>query len=157
MVILIFFALLCFIIPAVIWGIFILAFRLRSSEAIGTIVDYHTSDGEYGQLSAPIVEFQLPDGGKITFTEKIHSNETILDIVSGLFRKFALKQDVNKVKVLYDPNDPQKARVNTFGNLYFMPFILSLIGLCMILYAVPVTREFFTPVLNFLERLADIL
>lgn len=149
--------LLCFILPAVIWGIFILAFRLRSSEAIGTIVDYHTSDGEYGQLSAPIVEFELPDGRKITFTEQTHSNETVFDIVSDLFSKFVLKKDLNKVRVIYDPNDPQKARVNTFGNLYFMPVILFSIGLCLILYAIPVTREFFTPVLNFLERLANIL
>ena len=150
-------AVLCFIVPSVIWGIFIPAFRLRSSEAIGTIVDYHTGQGKYGEVSAPVVEFQVPDGRKFTFTEKKHTNETIFDTVSDLFSKFFLKKDPNQVKVLYDPNDPQKARVNAFAYLYFMPTILFLIGICTILYAFPVFRDLFTPIFNFIDRLASFI
>ena len=153
MIVIVLFGALCFIIPAIIWGLFILAFRMRSREAIGTIIDYDIGHSEHGEVSAPIVEFQLPDGTKITFTEPTHSNETILDVVSDLFSKFALKKDLNKVKVIYDPNNPQKARVNTFGNLYFMPALLFLIGAGIILYTIPAAREFFTPIFNFIDRI----
>ncbi len=150
--VIIIFALLCFIVPSFIWALILLAFRLRSKQAIGTIIGHDTvSDGN--DLYAPIVEFQLPDGRKITFTEKTHSNENILDILYKLFSKFVLKQDLDKVRVLYDPNNPQKARVNSFGTLYVMPAFLFLIGFCIILYSIPVFHDFLTPIFKFIERL----
>ena len=148
---------LCFIIPGIIWGLFLLAFRLRSKEAIGTIVDTHTGQGELGQISAPIVEFQLPDGKKVTFTEKTHSNETIFDMIGSIFSKFVLKKDLNQVRVLYDPNNPEKARVNSFNYLYFMPVSLLLIGFCIILYAIPMFHDILAPILYFIDRLTKYL
>jgi hypothetical protein len=82
--------------------------RLRSQEAIGTVIGHDSASFEGSELYAPIVEFQLPDGRKITFTEKMHSNENILDILYNLFSKFVLKRDLDKVKVLYDPNNPKR-------------------------------------------------
>lgn len=148
---------LCFIIPSIVWGLFLLAFRLRSKEAVGTIVDYHTGQGEYGEVSAPVVEFQLPDGKKITFTEKTHTNETIFDMIGGIFSKFVLKKDLNQVRVLYDPNNPEKARVNSFNYLYFMPVSMFVIGSCIILYAIPFFHDILAPILNFFDRLAKYL
>src|SRR6266511_4339513 len=112
MVAIIIFAVLCFIVPSFIWSLFLLVARLRSKEAIGTVIGQDANSFEGSELYAPIVEFQLPDGRKITFTEKMHSNETILDILYNLFSRFVLKRDLDKVKVLYDPSNPQKARVN---------------------------------------------
>jgi hypothetical protein len=150
--VIIIFALLCFIVPGFIWALVLLALRLRSKEAIGTVIGHDTvSSGD--DLYAPIVEFLLPDGRKITFTEKTHSNETILDILYKLFSKLVLKQDTDKVRVLYDPNNPQKARVNSFGTIYFMPAFLFIIGFCIILYSIPVFQNFFAPIFNFLEHL----
>jgi len=147
-------AALCFIIPSIVWGIFILAFRIRSREAVGTIVGYH---GREGSSQAPIVEFELPDGKKVTFTEPTHATESIFDTISDLFNRFVLKKDLNRVKVLYDPNDPQKARVNSFKYLFLIPAILFLIGFCIILYAIPVFHDLFQPLIEFLERVTKSL
>jgi hypothetical protein len=147
------FAVLCFIVPSFIWALFLLINRLRSKEAIGTVIGQDAASFEGSELYAPIVEFQLPDGRKITFTEKMHSNENILDSLFNLFSKFVLKRDLDKVKVLYDPNNPQKARVNTFGNLYFMPAIIFAIGIFLILYAIPMFRDILDSIFSFIERL----
>ena len=96
---------LCFIIPALIWGIFLLAFRLRAKEAIGTIIDFH---GDEESSQAPIVEFELPDGQKVTFTEPTHVSDSILTIVPDLYNALILRKDVNQIKILYDPNNPQQ-------------------------------------------------
>ncbi len=152
MVAIIIFAILCFIVPSFIWALFLLVARLRSKEAIGTVIGQDANSFEGSELYAPIVEFQLPDGRKITFTEKMHSNETILDILYNLFSRFVLKRDLDKVKVLYDPNNPQKARVNTFGNLYFMPAIVFLIGIFLILYAIPMFRDILDSIFNLIGR-----
>jgi len=33
------------------------------------------------------------------------------------------------INVLYDPDDPQKARINKWFNLYFVPMLLGFLGL----------------------------
>lgn len=157
MIVLIVVAVLCLIVPSLVWGFFLLSFRLRSLETTGTIIDYHTSRGIYGDISAPVVEFRLPDGRTITFTEKTHTSGTIFDLLSDLFSRFVLKKDTNSVKVLYDPNDPQKARVNTFTYLYFIPTLLFVIGLGLILFTIPAFREFLIPIIDYIERLAKYL
>jgi hypothetical protein len=148
---------LCFIIPSFIWAFFLLVFRLRSKTAIGTIIGEDAMPGVDGgsDLSAPIVEFQLPDGRKITFTEKVHSNETILDFLYKLFSQYVLKRDMTKVLVLYNPNDPQKARVNSFSNLYFMPVLLFFIGFCMVLYGIPFSHSFLDPIFKLIDRFTN--
>jgi len=121
--VIIIFAVLCFIVPSFIWALFLLAFRWRSKTAIGTVIGQDAVSGIDGgdDLYAPIVEFQLPDGKKITFTEKVYSSQGIPDYLFQIFSKLVFKRDPEKVTVLYDPNNPQKARVNSFGNLYFIP------------------------------------
>ena len=74
-------ALLCFILPAFVLGGFVFISGLRYKKTIGTVVGEDVVNSDTDQLSAPIVEFETPDGRKITFTEKVHSNETILDII----------------------------------------------------------------------------
>ncbi len=139
---------LCFIIPAVIWGLYLLAFRMRSMHAVGTIIDYH-GDSE---TQAPVVEFQLPDGTKVTFTESTHTSEGIVEFLIDLISRFVMKKDLNTVNVLYDPNNPQKARVNNFTYFYFMPILMFAIGFCIILYAIPMFRDILTPIFDFIER-----
>ncbi len=151
MIVLILFSLLCFIVPSFIWALFLVVRRLRSSTANGTIID-HAAGSSDGDVSAPIIEFQIPDGRKFTFTG-IYSNQTILDILYEVLLKYIFKRDTTQVNVLYDPNNPQKARVNSFGNIYFMPIILFVIGLGIILYAIPAVRDFFTPIFNFINQI----
>jgi Protein of unknown function (DUF3592) len=145
-------AALCFIAPSFIWALIILTLRLRSKTAVGSIIGYEAGSTD-GDVSAPIIEFQLPDGRKFTFTGT-YSNETIIDTLYEAFRKYILKRDITQVNILYDPNNPQKARVNSFSNLYLMPVILFLIGFCLILYAIPVFHNILDPIFNFMDRLA---
>lgn len=157
--VMIIFGVLCFIVPSFIWALVLLVFRLRSKTAIGTVIGQDANPGIDGgnDMYAPIVEFQLPDGRKITFTEKVHSSAGLLDILYRALSKFVLKRDHDKVSVLYDPNDPQKARVNSFGTLYFIPAFLFLIGFCIILYSIPVFHGLLAPIFKFIERLTNSL
>ncbi len=144
------FSMLCFIGPAFVWALFLIISRLRSSTAIGTIID-HAAGSSDGDVSAPIIEFQVPDGRKFTFTGT-YSNSTIPDMLYEVFLKYVLKKDTTQVRVLYDPSNPQKARVNSFGNIYFMPIILFGIGVCILLYSIPLFNTLLTPIFNFFER-----
>lgn len=149
------FSILCFIGPAFVWALFLVVSRLRSNTATGTIID-HAAGSTDGDVSAPVIEFQVPDGRKFTFTG-IYSNSTIPDMLYEAFLKYVLKKDTTQVRVLYDPNNPQKARVNSFGNIYFMPIILFGIGVCIILYSIPMFSNFLTPIFNFINRFARAL
>ena len=130
-------ALLCFILPALGLGGFMFVSNLRYHRTVGTVVGQDVVSGETDELSAPIVEFETPDGSKIVFTEKVHSNETILDTIGQLAASFVLRRDPSKVAVLYDPGDPQKARVNNFGNLYMLPLVLFAFGSLLLLSTIP--------------------
>ena len=137
------------------WALFLFISNLRYSVAIGTITGYHGAAGaDNTDVFAPIVEFQLPDGRKITFTEKTHSNETIFDMLYHAFLKYVLKKDVTQVKVLYDPNNPQKARVNSISNIYWMPIVMLVIGVCIILNSIPAIDNFITGIVDFFEGLS---
>lgn len=148
------FAFTCFIVPAIIWGAFLWSSVLRSSRAVGRIINYESGSTD-GDVAAPIIEFQVPDGRKFTF-KGAFSNETMLDALYEAFLKYVLKRDAALVRVLYDPNDPQKARVNSIGNIYLMPIILFLFGACILLYAIPATRGIFTQVIDIIDRLSNI-
>jgi len=143
---------LCFIIPALIWGLYLLAFRMRSIETVGTIVNYVGNS----ETQAPVVEFQLPDSTKVTFTG-IYSSQNILEELFDAFLQHGLKKDPSQVRVLYDPNNPQKARINSFSNMYFVPVLLFVIGFCIILYAIPFFHDILAPIFNFIDRVSKFL
>lgn len=124
---------------------------LRSSRAVGRIIDYESGSTD-GETAAPIIEFQTPDGRTFTF-KGIFSNETVFDMLYGVFLIYVLKRDTSLVRVLYDPNDPQKARVNSFGNIYFLPVLLFIVGLCIMLSSIPM----FSPVFDFIDRITQSL
>ncbi|MFN8400531.1 MAG: DUF3592 domain-containing protein [Anaerolineales bacterium] len=135
------FGLFCFIVPAILWGFFLLLSVLRSSRAVGKIIEYESGSSD-GDVAAPIIEFQIPDGRKFTF-KGMYSNESIFDIAYNIFLKYILKRDPSLVNVLYDPKDPQKARINSIGNIYFLPMVLFIVGLCIILSSIPMFRPLF--------------
>jgi len=146
-------ALLCFMLPAFVLGAFMFVSRLRYKRTVGTIVGQDVIGNDTDQLSAPIVEFETPDGRKIVFTDKVHSNETILDTIGNLVAAFVLKKDPNKVRVLYEPNHPQNARVNSFGNLYMLPLVLFAFGLFVMLSTIPGFEDFVGKLTAFLDRI----
>src|SRR5690606_26618807 len=105
-------------------GMFVrsILFTLRAEKTTGTIVDFKTSSSsKSGVTQAEVVEFQLPDGKTIQFTEKSYRSRIILNYGKN-------------VSVLYDPQNPTNAHINSFWTLYFVPVILLIIGLGLLIF-----------------------
>jgi hypothetical protein len=130
------------LIVAVGMWIYTLFIILRYEKTTGTVVGYKTSRGPRGGGQAEIVEFTGPDGKTVQFTEKIYSTRLIQ--VEG-----------HKVKVLYDPKDPTRARINGFSTLYFFPVILTVVGTLMILSQTPMFSGPIQKLLDVLKSLVD--
>lgn len=62
------------------------------------------------------VRFTAKDGSTVTFKESFSSNP-------------AAHQVGDKVKVFYDPGNPQNARIDDFMNTWFLPLLLGGMGL----------------------------
>ncbi|OGH71498.1 MAG: hypothetical protein A3G00_02840 [Candidatus Magasanikbacteria bacterium RIFCSPLOWO2_12_FULL_43_12] len=78
----------------------------------GMCVGGSTIGGNY----YPIIEFRLPDETVVSFRSKVGSNPAP-HLVS------------DKVRVLYDPANPDNAQLEGFANTWLLPIILGSIGL----------------------------
>jgi len=73
--------------------------------------------------SHPEIEFTMPSGGTISYPQ------------GGFIFGYEPGQ---RVQVLYAPGDPARtARVDAFGALWFMPLLLSVLGLALTIGGVP--------------------
>jgi hypothetical protein len=101
------------------------AFIARAKTAEGTViglekvesnreVDPDRSDN--GPSYAPIVRFQAAGGQQIEFTDAVATRP-------------ARNHFGQKLKILYDPDNPSEARVDESGSLYVAPLALLFIGL----------------------------
>jgi hypothetical protein len=86
-------------------GIVIQMVYSRSSSSSG-------SGGRY----APIYQFKTLDGQSIVIQDSLSSNPP----------RFQVGQEID---VLYETGNPQKARINKWMNLYFVPVLLGGMGL----------------------------
>ena len=66
----------------------------------------------------PIVQFQTVAGQLIVVEGKV-DNSTILQ---------NLCESGEQVEIIYDPNNPEHAVINTFAELWFLPLLLWIIG-----------------------------
>ena len=116
---------------------------LRYEKTTGTMIGYKTQRGGKGSGSqAEIVEFQLPNGEKITFTDKAYLNRWI-------------EWGDHPVSVLYDPNQPTRARVNKFSTLYVLPIVLTLVGIGMLLSSFPMFQGPMQKLMDTLQKIID--
>lgn len=88
----------------------------RSQEVKGTVVRMVYSSGSDGGGYAPIFRFKTIEGTMIEVGDNLHSNPP-------QFREGQV------VDVLYDPQNPQNARIKKWMNLYFVPLLLGGMGL----------------------------
>ncbi len=92
-------------------------------SARGTVVDnsYQTQniDGNTSGAYFPVIEFKPIDGAGVQFT----------DGVGALPPDYAIGA---QVEVLYDPQDPHHAEINSWKRLWFAPTLLVAIGLAPI-------------------------
>ena len=90
------------------------AYRMTSTwhRAIGAIVGF-TEHSRKGRTSyIPRVEFTIPTGELVTF--------------SASFGSSWRSRVGRSVRVLYSPDDPTKADIASFMNLWFLPGFLSI-------------------------------
>ena len=102
-------------------GVFILVrtrmFISTSQEVKGTVTHLIASSGsEGGTVYAPVFKFTTIQGQVIEVEEKVASNPP----------QFSQGQVVD---ILYDPENPSRARVKKWFNLYFVPLLLGGMGI----------------------------
>jgi hypothetical protein len=126
------------VIAAALW-LNTIRFLARSVETTGTVVRHVTRSGKYGSKIAPVVQFHTPEGKLIEFTENVSSDPLIL--IEG-----------HDVKVAYDRENPERARIKSFQYLHLIPLIVAVVGLAIIVASFPPVRE---PVLRFIDNYSD--
>jgi len=88
-----------------------------SEKTQGTVIlNLYKADSEGGGGYTPVFEFRTLQGKKVEFSGNLQTNPP----------QFKVGQTV---EVLYDPEDPEEARINRGFNLYFVPAFLGLFGL----------------------------
>ena len=91
----------------------------NAQEAKGTVIQMVYSRSSSSNSSggyAPIYQFRTLDGQNIVKQDSLSSNPP----------RFQVGQELD---VLYEPGNPQKARINKWMNLYFAPVLLGGMGL----------------------------
>lgn len=97
-------------------------FVSKAQQTQGTIVDMVLSRGSSSSSTnasytyAPVFEFRAISGQMIRVQESVSSNPPQFQVGET-------------VEVLYDPEDPQNARINKWSNLYLFPTLFGVIGL----------------------------
>lgn len=88
-----------------------------AQKAQGTVIRMvYSSDSEGGGGYSPVYTFRTMSGQVIEVADNISSNPP----------QFKEGQIID---VLYDPENPNKARINKWFNLYFVPLLLGFLGL----------------------------
>jgi hypothetical protein len=89
----------------------------RAVPADGTVVDLIASaDADGDTMYYPRVRFRTRTGDMQEFTGGVGSKPAAFDVDEG-------------VKVLYDPERPGDARIDTFFQLWFLPLLLGGMGI----------------------------
>jgi len=87
-----------------------------SAKATGTVIAHASSRSSDGDLTySPVVSFKTPDGRTIEFQSQTGSSRP----------SPAVGQTV---EILYNPQHPQEAEINSFSSLWILPIILSGLG-----------------------------
>lgn len=109
----------------------------NAKRANGTIVGYveRCSGSDFDNCdSSPKIEFVTDTGEKISFVNRLSSKTTVDSIT---------KQDTTPnitVAVLYDPQNHQDARIDSFMNKWFLP-IFTLTTSCLLILFVWLAKK----------------
>ena len=120
------------ILTGVVWEIFSFISSKRLIEAEGKIIGYERATSDRGRLKRlPIIEFQGPDGKNVRFTDDpsamlggttVHIGQPDVDMLNP-------NDELEVVKVVYNPKEPSRANIKNFRNLLLGPIILICIGI----------------------------
>ncbi|MGW8124006.1 DUF3592 domain-containing protein [Roseivirga echinicomitans] len=98
-----------------------LAFFNQSTLAEGTIIDIESKDRKSTTYYYPVVSFNALDGKTYTFSSELGSNSSF-DYDEG-----------EKIMVRYMEEQPEKAKISSFWNLWSLPMTLLFAGLVITL------------------------
>jgi hypothetical protein len=92
------------------------AFLGKAQEVKGTVIRMvYSSDSDGGGYS-PVFRFKTIGGQSIEVSDNLRSNPPMF-------------QEGQVVDILYDPENPHKARVKKWFSLYFVPLLLGGMGM----------------------------
>jgi Protein of unknown function (DUF3592) len=103
------------------------SFERDAEKTTGTVIDHVTKtsydrDGDRSVTYAPKVRFTAADGQDYEFTDSISSSN---------------KKDIgSRVDVLYKPDDPSDARIDSVARRWLFPGIFGGVGALMVLIGV---------------------
>lgn len=97
------------------------AFLKKAEVTQGIVVELIRSRSKKSATYRPVVEFTTKSGKKIEFVSSMGSNPPSYN-------------EGENVEVIYDPINPNKADIKSFGTLYLGPLILSFIGIFFFLF-----------------------
>lgn len=95
------------------------AFLAKAAEAIGEVValeEAPPTDPQELQTYRPVISFQIGPSQRVQFKSMAHSNPPEYQVGAS-------------VRVLYDPERPDEARIRSFTSLWLLPVILGSLGL----------------------------
>lgn len=99
-------------------------FLSKACSAEGTVIYMKTSKGhDNGTTFTPVVQFKLTDGENITFTSSVGSNPPQFKIGDS-------------VKVLFSPDKPDNAEINSFVSLWLLQIIFLFIGIVFLIISI---------------------
>jgi hypothetical protein len=124
------------LIAGLIWGVFNFMSFKRLAEVDGKIVGYEIGEK---RKRLPIVEFQGSGGKTVRFTNDPSRmiGGTTLHVGKPNVEMLSTNDEMTVVKVMYSPNNPDRAHIKNFRNLLLGPVILLMIGIVFALAQIP--------------------
>ena len=103
-----------------------IAFQRDAIVGRGSVVELRVTEGADGPNTSPIVEFKTLEGVPFRFEGASTSPAPTLG---------------EGVPIIYRPDDPQHARINTFVQRWLFPCVFTPLGLLLLLAEVYMTRS----------------
>ena len=94
---------------------------IKTMAKVVNIIEQHGTDSEGYSTTSYYPELEFADADKKT--HRFQGN------VGGGKRKFKIGQEV---EILYDPGDPSKAQMKSFGAQWLMPVVLMGVGVMLV-------------------------
>lgn len=98
------------------------ALKAHGRETAGVIIGFERIGQQggpelRGTFLVPVVRFTASSGQEITFLGSTNTSPPWADYRAG-----------GKVAVIYDPQQPENARIDTFAEIWFAPLLLWIVG-----------------------------
>jgi len=91
------------------------SFRSRAGAAVGRVTGLHDFVANDSAVTGPIVDFETADGKSVRFASRTGSNPSAFRVG-------------DTVRVLYDRDQPEEAKVDSFVSLWLGPVLFTALG-----------------------------